>query len=443
MSLLHSNSCECTKSELDIFTIPPTQTSIEKAQWEEFHPISTISDGGPIEFFVPGSGEEYMDLNQTQLYVRAKITKADGSNLTAADHVGPVNLFLQSLFSQIDVSLNERLISPSTPTYPYLAILETLLSYGSDAMKSQLTTALFYKDTAGKMDSADPQAADDAANQGLKKRYEFTKNSRVVDMMGPIHSDIFFQDKHMLNGVDLKLKLIRSSETFCLMASGANPAYKVVILNASVFVRKVKVSSAVMLGHMKALERGTAKYPIKRNLCKMVSVPRGNLTLTQDHVFLGQLPNRIVVGCVTNQAFNGQYSKNPFNFQHMNINFLTVHVDGEQIPYSPLKPKFEGANKNYIRSYQTLFSGTDKMYQDEGNIITRDSYPAGYTLFVFDLSPDLSVGGHFNLVKRGNLRLDLHFGTPLEATINVIIYAEFNNIIEIDQARNVIFDYSS
>ena len=99
--------------------MPPTQTSIDKGQWVEYHPISNISDGGPIEFFIPGSGEEYMDLNQTQLYVKAKVTKVDGANLTDADHVGPVNLSLQSLFNQIDVSLNDRLISPSTPTYPY------------------------------------------------------------------------------------------------------------------------------------------------------------------------------------------------------------------------------------------------------------------------------------------------------------------------------------
>ena len=81
-------------------------------------------------------------------------------------------------------------------------------------------------------------------------------------MIGPIHSDIFFQDRHMLNGVDVKLKLIRSNDGFSLMATGPNPTYKVVIQNASVFVRKVKVSSGVMLRHMKALEKGTAKYYI-------------------------------------------------------------------------------------------------------------------------------------------------------------------------------------
>ena len=34
-------------------------------------------------------------------------------------------------------------------------MLETLLSYGEDTKKSQLTSALFYKDEAGVMDSVD------------------------------------------------------------------------------------------------------------------------------------------------------------------------------------------------------------------------------------------------------------------------------------------------
>ncbi|KAJ8048765.1 hypothetical protein HOLleu_01212 [Holothuria leucospilota] len=75
MALVHNHSCECAKSELDLFTIPPTQTSIERGDWKEYRPLSTNNTGGPIEFFVSGSGEEYIDLDQTQLYVRAKITK--------------------------------------------------------------------------------------------------------------------------------------------------------------------------------------------------------------------------------------------------------------------------------------------------------------------------------------------------------------------------------
>ena len=64
MAFVHHESQECTKSELDLFTIPATQTSITKGQWIEYHPLSNITDTGPIEFNVSGTGEEYMDLDR-------------------------------------------------------------------------------------------------------------------------------------------------------------------------------------------------------------------------------------------------------------------------------------------------------------------------------------------------------------------------------------------
>ena len=103
MAFVHHESQECTKPELDLFTIPATQTSITKGQWIEYHPLSNITDTGPIEFNVSGTGEDYLDLAKTQLFVKAKITKANGTALDAETKVGPVNLFLHSLFSQVDV----------------------------------------------------------------------------------------------------------------------------------------------------------------------------------------------------------------------------------------------------------------------------------------------------------------------------------------------------
>ena len=96
--------------------------------------------------------ELIIDFGNSLLYVKAKITRANGNNLAAETNTGPVNLFLHSLFSQVDIELNGTLITSSTSTYPYRAMLETLLSYGEDAKTTQLTSALFYKDEAGKMD---------------------------------------------------------------------------------------------------------------------------------------------------------------------------------------------------------------------------------------------------------------------------------------------------
>ncbi|GFY32025.1 uncharacterized protein F54H12.2 [Trichonephila clavipes] len=145
--------------------------------------LSNVFDNAPVEFHISGSAEDYIDLSQTQLYVKAKIVKVDNTPITKDDTIGPVNLFLHSLFSQVDVSLNDRVVSNSSNTYPYRSYIETLLNHGYDSKTSQLTAELFYKDS----------------DDGLKKRTEFFKESATVDMIGCIHSDLFHQDRLLLN----------------------------------------------------------------------------------------------------------------------------------------------------------------------------------------------------------------------------------------------------
>ncbi|GFS98162.1 uncharacterized protein TNCV_3924721 [Trichonephila clavipes] len=159
MAFILKDSPECVKSELELFNLPGTQTVIQDGQWKQFHPLSNVFDNAPVEFHISGSAEDYIDLSQTQLYVKAKIVKVDNTPITKDDTIGPVNLFLHSLFSQVDVSLNDRVVSNSSDTYPYRSYIETLLNHGYDSKTSQLTAELFYKDS----------------DDGLKKRTEFLK----------------------------------------------------------------------------------------------------------------------------------------------------------------------------------------------------------------------------------------------------------------------------
>ncbi len=62
----------CIKSELDLFTVPMTQTVIEKNSYLEVAPLSAISESSPLEFFIAGTGEDYIDLNNTLLFLRLK-----------------------------------------------------------------------------------------------------------------------------------------------------------------------------------------------------------------------------------------------------------------------------------------------------------------------------------------------------------------------------------
>jgi len=328
MAFVHEDSCECLKSDLDLFSVPSTQTSVETDNWIEYHPLTTMDDGSPIEFDISGNGEDYIDLANTMLYVglQAKITKRNGTDLEAATVVAPVNLFLHSLFSQVDISLNGTQVTSSTNTYPYRAMLETLLSYGDDAKKSQLTPAKFYEDQPGRMDAFTIDNVD-TRNSGLVERRKFTTQSKTIDMIGRIHADMFFQSRYLLNEVDVKIKLTRSRDEFCTMSAAAN-ASKVKVVSATLFMRKVKLSPSVFLAHAKALENTTAKYPISRVVCKTLTIPTQLMDVNYEKLFSGQIPTRIVVRLVRNDAFNEHTTLNPFNFQHFNLSEISVYFNG-------------------------------------------------------------------------------------------------------------------
>jgi len=438
MALLHHKSAECCKTELDVFSIPPTQTQIQRGAWVSYLPTTNITDTGAIEFQIQPS-DDAIDLHNTQLYVRVKVVNGDGSALGDDAAVAPCNLFFQALFEQIDVYVSNRLISGGTNTYPYRAYLETLLNYDEDAKNSWLAAELWHSDTPGRMDNLYQLPAPNAAllNDGWVRRNAYVKNSASFEMKGGLHIDLLHQDRYMLNNTSLRFRFLRSKNAFSLLSGEASPNYKVVIEEAVLYIRKTALSPAVQLGYAQALQRATAKYPITRVEIKTFSIATGTWNINRDNIFLGTLPRRMVLGLVDSAAFNADYSKNPFNFQHFNTNFLGVYIDGEQLPFKPFEPNF--AAGRYIDSYLTLCSCSEK----GGNAITREAYPKGFTLWVFDFTPDLGCSDHLNLIRQGNLRVELRFSQALTTSVNCIILAEFDNILEVDKDRNVIYDYTS
>ena len=142
------------------------------------------------------------------------------------------------------------------------------------------------------------------------------------------------------------------------MAGGQKPDYRVQIVDAVLFARNAVMSSTVQMAHIKALEKGTAKYPIRPVECKVYSIPQGAISHRHENLFLGTLQKRLILWCIDNDAYNGEYSKTPFNAKNNAINFMPVYVDEPQVPAKPLPPNFETGS--YIRSYVNLFSATGK-----------------------------------------------------------------------------------
>ena len=88
-----------------------------------------------------------------------------------------------------------------------------------------------------------------------------------------------------------------------------------------------------------------------------------------------------------------------------------------------------------------MFGGVGKVNTDEDFDVSGTEYNRGFALYAFNLAIDDDE--IFEVSKQGCVRVDLKFGSALEHTINVIVYAEYENIIQIDASRNVLLDYSN
>ena len=188
--------------------------------------------------------------------------------------------------------------------------------------------------------------------------------------------------------------------------------------------------------------------------CKILTIPANLPNVRQDNIFSGIIPNSFVVGLVHVDATTGEYGKNPYNFQHFGVTSVSLTANGQEIPFKLLTLKYPEAPDGKIdpakdteldfdEAYNTLFSGTGKIYSNAGLDITREDYPGGYALYAFDLTPDMCKSAdYFNTVQRGALTLALTFGTSHKHAIGMVCYGDFENIIRIDSERNAIYDIS-
>ena len=215
----------------------------------------------------------------------------------------------------MDVILGAKLISSATNTYAHRSMLEVLLNYDKEAAESQLGCGLFCKDTAGQMEEMDI-GTNPVLNTDLGTRSEWTKTSTTVELQGRIHSDLFNQEKLILNGVDLMMKLHHHNPESCLLSADIAPAYKIIIMDAILYVKKIELTPSVFNAINTVLNDKNAQYAITRTVPKVFTVPRGQQSQHIDNAFLGEIPKCIAVCMMDNDSYNGNYKKNPFNFKH-------------------------------------------------------------------------------------------------------------------------------
>ena len=169
-------------TEFDIFATRPVQYSTIETIETAYKPIASF-DQSDLEILIPADHDTYIDLNN-QLYIRGKLTQAEGTDLEVTDNTCVANNLLHSLFEECNISLNGVTITHAADLYYYRAYLEMLLSYGNEAADSHLRKAFWYRDT-GDLCVCDPTAAvTTTTNIGFVTRCDRLMQIKEIEILG-------------------------------------------------------------------------------------------------------------------------------------------------------------------------------------------------------------------------------------------------------------------
>ena len=334
--------------EVDLFGPIMTQNCLLNEFNRRFAPLASIAEGAPIEFLVKGADQLYLDLNDSRLHLRVKMTKADGTNMTAATGA-IINLPLHSLFREVSVELNGRSVSDPNQMYPYRAYLETLLNYSKETQETRLLCEGWVCDTANQL--AVTAAGGD--NRGLATRATMFAESKTVELVGRPHVDLFQQDRLIPPGVNLHIKFVPAPNNFvCKLVDPGNQQqenFKVKILHAALVIHTKQLTDVAELAHREILLTRNMKFPYTRVQVKHLSIPANQTSYAFDNVFTGALPDLVVIGLVDDADSAGGYQRQPFNFQTFGVNRIALMRNGTAVPRDGYKPNWTSGE--YVEDY--------------------------------------------------------------------------------------------
>lgn len=404
----------CAKTELCIFDSAFPQVVVENAAFEEVFPLNTITgkSASDIEFSIIGSNTDYLDLNDTLLFVGIKVAKADSTDLVATDDCVPSDYLFHLLFRDIVLSLNNEKIEGGNNHYAHKALIETIINYNNDTKDTTLSSI-------GYVDS-------DAESKA------WIVPTKVFNMCGSLQLDFFDQPKYLLPGVNVHLRLQRNKSSFCLKAATLKPLIE--ICDARLYIRRVKVEPSVLMGHQVGLNTRNAVYPIRKTELVSYTISKGSSSFYKDQIFGDlRLPKFILVTFQSNAQYNGSYTEDCSVFKNYDVKELTLSRNTEYRECYSVT-----FNDNYMTAY--VMSIVRNMGHLDKNLncgISPTEFKDKYPFFTFVLAPDFDVVTT-QLPKQGNLRLDIKFGTALPESANVIIYAVFDSEIQINKNRTVL-----
>ena len=420
--------------------------------------------------------------NDLQLKVDLVLSQADGQPIPPGEVVGPSNLVLHSLFSEVRIYLENNILNEVNEHYGYKAYLSALLTLDSNAKYSWLQAAGFFHDTAKAVDDLDTNNGFDS-RRSLFMTDANNYSPAPVTFIGRLFHELATTQAGIIPGVSIRVELTLQNQDFLIMTD-SNTKFKLSIVNASLFCPVAQLRSDAFRHLQRHLAENPAKIYYQKIQVTNKVIPANSKTFVSESLFSAtQVPSRILFGFLPTKTFLGDSKKSPYNFKRkwtwvveeitqldsswsvlpgssnnselntpqgrgpvkqtttktVYLEKVTLTLNGKPIDGYDGRASENDDTLMFMRLNNVLgFSKTRT-----GNNLTRTDFHHGSYFCLYDLTTSANSGMNFLVpsVRMGNLRLNLEFSATTVEEMTLLIYSEFPSLLTIDKYRQIRMTY--
>ena len=423
-------------SRLDGFAEVPIQLSNHSSWNQTFEPTNAITDSSPINFTIPPS-PQFINLSRTRFKLRVKLTDETGNDLDDGDKDKYALICnpIASLFKHVKLIANGTTLTPSGDFYPYKAFIDTLFTATPESLHT-LDMNGFSLDTIEEHSQQ---------NKGFKKRATKANLSSVMEFSGRPALDILKQGKNIINNVKLEFIFYPQSNEFCIQRiDGATKNVKFKIMSAKLILRKEELDPTVLqIIHSNLLKKNwSLSYPITAT--KMYNIPKGSYQFSANNIFLGKVPNFVLIYFVKATSYTGDYGTNPFWFTPGTaIKEIIVTKDGVPIPnLTPSNICLVDGKLELTDTYESLLDITGKTaLLSSGLVFDQSRLANGLFFYGANFQPTTENEDHISPELSGTIDVKVKWGSGTTEVYEMFISGEHDIRTEITAARNILHTF--
>ena len=371
-------------------------------------------------FEMPYTGEDYLDLKNTKLYVRGNLTRADGTKLQADEKVKLANNALHSLFDSVIVKIGHNQQEIQMNDYPYKAYLRQLM-----------TAKVNCPNNVGHGFTAESRAKEVSTDEG--DREAWTALSRNIEFCGRTLIDCFQAPGYLLPHTPMTVTFKRSRDQFYVTTNDAlrQEAYAFNIIKIGLIVPTIKVDPFLSpLLEMQTDNEVPARYPFESIEIRQFTFPIGALSSTFRKVFQGKIPSKMAIAFYHEGSLVGERFRAALQTATLPINRVQVSINGLVVREHVL----DLYDRNYLAIYQQWtdwlgVSEVDWPYDEK-------DFKEGQTFLPFDFMENCSGSKcDEEALLSGSLDIDVQLQAAAPTDIIMVVYALSPNNVQIFKGR--------